>query len=267
MYDFSERHKVFHIKTLYTAFALAIGEKYNFSGERHNFWELVIATEGEIGVTAGEHAWVMKAGEAVLHPPMEFHRIWGAETTGRFTIFSFGAEGLPAEAGGTFAGIDMARADCLLQQTRECFQMNGIRFGGLLKEELAAQILVKQWELFLLELITQQKRLCQKEKSRTEKNYATIVSVLEAHIHENLSVEQIAEFCKMSAASVKQTFSRYAGMGVMNYFNRMKMDAAVFMLRSGNSVQETATALGFSNQNYFSTVFKRIMGKPPTAYK
>jgi len=267
MYDYAENHNVFHIKSLYTAFTINIGGKYNFAGERHNFWELVIAAEGEVGVTAGENAWAMKAGEAVLHPPMEFHRIWGAGTTGRFIVFSFGADGLPAEAGGTFAEIDVDRVDSLLQQTRECFQMNSIRVGCLLKDEITAHILVKQWELFLLELIHHKKQLHQEEKSRTARNYSAIVRVMEEHIHENLSVEEIAELCKMSAASVKQTFSRYAGMGIMSYFNRMKVEAAVFMLRSGSSVQETAAALGFSSQNYFSTVFKRIMGKPPTAYK
>lgn len=267
MYDYAAIHDVFRIKTLYTAFALNIGGKYNFAGERHNFWELVIAAEGEIGVTAGENAWAMKAGEAVLHPPMEFHRIWGAGTSGRFIVFSFGADGLPAEAGGTFAGVDLDRADCLLQQTRECFEMKSIRFMGLQQGEMTAHILVKQWELFLLELIDQKKQSNHEEKSRTARNYAAIVRMLEEHIHENLSVEEIAELCKMSAASVKQTFSRYAGMGIMSYFNRMKVEAAVFMLRSGSSVQETAAALGFSSQNYFSTVFKRIMGKPPTAYK
>ena len=45
MYDYAEKHNVFHIKSLYTAFTTNIGEKYNFAGERHNFWELVIAAD------------------------------------------------------------------------------------------------------------------------------------------------------------------------------------------------------------------------------
>ena len=91
--------------------------------------------------------------------------------------------------------------------------------------------------------------------------------VLENNVSRNLSIEEIAALCAMSPVSVKQTFSRYAGMGVMNYFNRLKIQAAAAMLREGASVQETAAALGFSSQNYFSTVFKRIQGESPTAYK
>ena len=128
-------------------------------------------------------------------------------------------------------------------------------------------MIIKRWELYLLGLIGQKKQLPQEAHSGPARNYAAIVKVLEDHIHENLSVEEIAQLCNMSPASVKQTFSRYAGMGIINYFNRLKVETAVNMLRSGSSVQETAAALGFSSQNYFSTVFKRILGKPPTAYK
>ena len=56
-------------------------------------------------------------------------------------------------------------------------------------------------------------------------------------------------------------------MGVMAYFNKMKIESAQNLIKNGMTVQETANMLGFSNQNYFSTVFKRITGKSPTFYK
>lgn len=266
MYGYTDMNDVFRIKTLYTAFEEDIGSDYFFAGERHNFWELVIAVAGEVGITAGENAWVLKKGQAVLHPPMEFHRIWYAGCPGRILVFSFGAKGLSYDAGGSFRAA-LPEAEALLTKTRSCFRMEGIHIRGLRGEDLEVQMAVKQWELYLLGLVSQKKQLPHAERSGPAKNYAAIVKVLEDHIHENLSVERIAQLCSMSQASVKQTFSRYAGMGIMAYCNRLKIDAAVDMLRGGSSVQETAAALGFSSQNYFSTVFKRIMGKPPTAYK
>lgn len=266
MYDYTDMSDAFRIKALYTVFEEAIDSDYFFVGERHDFWELVIATDGEIGVTAGENAWVMKKGQAVLHPPLEFHRIWYAGNPGKILVFSFGAKGLAYDAGGSFRAA-LPEAEALLRRTQNCFDMEGIHIRGLGGENLEAQRTVKQWELYLLDLVSQKKQLPHEERSGPAKNYAAIVKVLQDHIHENLSAEQVAQLCSMSQASVKQTFSRYAGMGIMSYFNRLKIDAAVEMLRGGSSVQETAAALGFSSQNYFSTVFKRIMGKPPTAYK
>lgn len=266
MYSYTELTDPFRIRALYTAFRENIESDYFFAGERHNFWELVIVTDGQVGVTAGEHAWVLEHGQAVMHPPMEFHRIWYAGAPGSILVFSFGAKGLPVTAGGSFQA-DLATAEALLNQTAECFLMEGISIRSPGQDDMAAQMTVKRWELYLLGLVSQRKQLPRQAYSGPAKNYAAIVKVLEDHIHENLMVEDIARLCSMSQASVKQTFSRYAGMGIMAYFNRLKMDAAVDMLSSGSSVQETAAALGFSNQNYFSTVFKRILGKPPTAYK
>lgn len=267
MYSCADVTDMFRIRTLHTAFTETIGSDYFFTGERHNFWELVIAMEGEIGVTAGENAWVLHQGQAVLHPPMEFHRIWYPGIDGRILVFSFGAEGLPAEAGGSFAVTDPAAAAQLLDQMKQCFRLDGIHVNTLPQQKIDAQILVKRLELFLLELIHQKRLPRHVVHSTTAKNYAAIMRVLETHIHENLSVARIAQLCSMSQISVKQTFSRYAGMGIMNYCNRLKIEAAISMLRGGSSVQETADALGFSSQNYFSTVFKRITGKTPTAYK
>lgn len=266
MYNSVDVSQGFHIRGLYTAFTQSIGSDYFFVGERHNFWELVFLLEGKVGVTAGEDARIMEAGQGVLHSPMEFHRVWYAGTPAKILVFSFRAEGLADDAAGRFHQANSRRLENLLEKTRQGFRTDGIFLTGLIRE-LEAQQIVKEWELFLLELLMQRGPVPKQPRTRPEKNYATIVRMLENNVSRNLSIEELADLCTMSPVSVKQTFSRYAGMGVMNYFNRLKVQAAMAMLREGSSVQETAAALGFSSQNYFSTVFKRIQGLSPTEYK
>jgi AraC-like DNA-binding protein len=266
MYDSVEISQGIRILRVYTAFTEEIGSDYFFAGERHNFWELVYLLEGKVGITAGEDARVMEAGQGVLHSPMEFHRIWYAGVPGKILVFSFQAEGLPPDSAGRFHQTDSRSLVRLLEKTRQEFRMEGIFLKGVIRE-LDALRVVKEWELFLLELLAKKGPVPKQPRTRPEKNYETIVRVLESSVSRNLSIEEIARQCSMSPVSVKQTFSRYAGLGVMNYYNRLKIQAATAMLREGASVQETATALGFSSQNYFSTVFKRIQGLSPTAYK
>ena len=103
--------------------------------------------------------------------------------------------------------------------------------------------------------------------TRTARNYTVIVNCLENNLNKSLKLSEIARLCNTSEVNLTKTFSKYAGIGVMSYFNQLKINAAVLMLRSGTSVKETATALGFQEQNYFSKVFKRITGNPPTYYK
>ena len=66
---------------------------------------------------------------------------------------------------------------------------------------------------------------------------------------------------------MRSIFRKYAGKGVMSYFNLMKIKKAIVYLQEGKSVKETALMLGFSDQNYFNTVFKRMIGVPPGKYK
>ena len=93
MFGYADVTDVFRIKNLCTAFTTYIGEHYHFVGERHDFWELVIVIDGEVGVTAGERTSVLRKGEAILHYPMEFHRVWYAgNIPAEILIFSFAAD-------------------------------------------------------------------------------------------------------------------------------------------------------------------------------
>lgn len=268
MYGFVDMGEVLRVHTLYTAFSEEIQSDYFFAGERHDFWELVLVDRGEVGITAGEEALVLRAGQAVLHSPIEFHRVWySGNGPGRIVIFSFGGEGIPVQGTGHFELTDPDRPGRLLEEIKQAFQFRGISAVGLRGQRLQGQAALKRLELFLLELLLGSGRPEMPDKSRSAENYARIVRCMEDNLNRNLSVDEIAQMCNMSCVNAKQTFSRYAGMGIRSYFNRLKIRAAIPMLQGGSSVQETAAALGFSSQNYFCTVFKRITGRPPTAYK
>jgi AraC-like DNA-binding protein len=71
----------------------------------------------------------------------------------------------------------------------------------------------------------------------------------------------------MSEIGLQKTFSRYAGVGVMEYFNNIKIRKSIELLKQGLSVKETALAMGYSDPNYFSTVFKRFTGHSPSWFK
>ena len=56
-------------------------------------------------------------------------------------------------------------------------------------------------------------------------------------------------------------------MGVSRYFTEMKMRHAAEQLQAGMRVGEVAAMLGYFDQNYFSTVFRRVMGAPPGTFR
>ena len=267
-FGYVENKDCFQITALYTAFDQNLGSDYYFAGECHNFWELVIVTEGEIGVTAGSDVLVLRKNQAIIHEPMEFHRLWSeGNSPASIIIFSFAATKMPKYPNKTFELTSPHVPANLLSQIKDAFETSFINVTGVRKgSDIKATLAIKNLEVFLLELMSQKLESSNHIKSRIAKNYSTIIKILEENQHKNLLISDIAKMCNMSEVNLKKTFAKYSGMGVMNYFNQLKIYSAITMLRNGKTVCETANSLGFSNQNYFSTVFKRITGKSPSNY-
>lgn len=268
MYKAVEVEKVFEIEKIYTAFGKKYGINYYFEGESHDFWEIVMVAEGEIGVTAGSDLFMLKKGQAIIHEPMEFHRLWSeGSTCPEIIVFSFDAKNVPAYSSKIFEFSDVTKPKMILEEIRHNFNFRDYSAGGPVRDRAGSQVALKKLEIFLIEALSQKLAEGVNVKSRTAENYRAIVTLLESSIDKNLSVSEIAKMCNMSEINLKKTFSKYSGLGVIKYFNQMKVTAGIEMIKNGKSVAETAESLGFVNQNYFSTVFRRIAGNPPSYYK
>jgi len=90
---------------------------------------------------------------------------------------------------------------------------------------------------------------------------------MEAAIENSLSMAELTQISGMSESSVKRIFARYTGMGPMRYYMDMKVRRAIALLGEGLRVGEVSQRLGFENQNYFCTAFKRVTGCTPTQFR
>mgnify|MGYP003304831329 CR=1 FL=1 len=78
------------VTSLYTAFEAEFDSNYFFSGEAHDFWELVFAKKGSVGIVSDDRTYKLSSGQLILHPPMEYHRIWSEDNDeATVIIFSF----------------------------------------------------------------------------------------------------------------------------------------------------------------------------------
>ncbi|MBQ9784555.1 MAG: glucosamine-6-phosphate deaminase [Clostridia bacterium] len=234
---------------------------HDYSGERHPFYELVFVEEGTVGITAGEEVYTLSAGQVLLHSPDEFHRIWSEfESAPHVRNLSFFAAAVP-----TFG------ARVLQLSESECAELTAISDAvtrGLSTNDRALLNEMRiRLELWLLSLSQNEGEVAVRPSLPSALRYAEIVNVLHAHLREPLSAAEIAGLCNISLSALKKIFTRYAGMGVSRYFTEMKMRYAAEQLQSGMRVGEVAAMLGYFDQNYFSTVFRRVMGAPPGTYR
>lgn len=269
-YSYADTSDFFRITKLYSAFMKRYGKKYSFSGECHNFWEIMIVVSGEVGVTAGSNIYTLKSGQAILHEPMEFHNLWSAGNSDpTIIVISFSVVGMPQYFHRIFEVENMSIPIGILDNIKQNFEVYEEDFIVGIKEkgDIDRQIAVKQLEIFLLNGLHACWQMSKDIVPCGSSNYVAAIRVLDNNIEKRLSVSEIANMCNMSEINLQKTFARYAGMGVMQYFNQQKIIRAITLLEEGNSAKEVAELLGFSNQNYFCTVFKRISGHPPSYYK
>lgn len=270
MYTSVKIEQIFSVTSMFTAFKQTFESNYSFAGEFHNFWELVLVLDGKLGVTAGSSVHILQKGQAILHEPMEFHSLWSeGGTNPTAVIFSFSAENVPPISSKLLHFDRLNTPADILQHMKTSFEMEYATNFLRIKEEgsISHQIAIKEFEVFLLSLLNHNVVPVSTLQTQSALNFSKAVTVLEKNLEKNLSVKDIAALCNIGEVSLKKTFAKYSGIGVMSYFTKMKITAAIQLLKGGMNVSETASALGFLNQNYFSTVFKRITGHSPSYYK
>lgn len=89
----------------------------------------------------------------------------------------------------------------------------------------------------------------------------------ETRLSGKLNVEKLATDLGMSRRAFEKKFFKWFGDSPSSAFLRLKARTAASMISSGLSVKETADRLGYNDQFYFSTMFKRVMGFAPSELK
>lgn len=84
----------------------------------------------------------------------------------------------------------------------------------------------------------------------------------------NLSVEFLAEKLGMSRTSLYNKAKTTIKMSLSDYINNYRIEKAIEMLtKSDSTILEISEAIGFNNQRYFSTFFKKMTGFTPSQYR
>lgn len=87
------------------------------------------------------------------------------------------------------------------------------------------------------------------------------------HITEHIALSDVAAYACVSPGYMSKSFKRIMGISLVDYINQKKVEKAKEMMAEGNErIADIALALGFSNIYYFSKVFRKMEGIPPTEY-
>ena len=132
------------------------------------------------------------------------------------------------------------------------------------EKQIPAALAVKKLELFIISTLCNETGIKVNSARQSSKLFSRILTVMNKNINAQLSVSEIAELCGSSIPTLEKTVYKYLGYGAMNHYNILRLQKSHAMLLEGMSVKEVALSLGFSNQNYFSSRFKKYFGYPPS---
>ena len=108
------------------------------------------------------------------------------------------------------------------------------------------------------------------EKSQTGNSKDRLIQGLINHLEENfiddMSIDDLAEICKMSTRSLSRHFKEITGKTIVQYITVLRINYACERLRETRQIAFSAFDAGFNDISFFYRTFKKHMGITPKEF-
>ena len=264
-FNYSNISSSLDISEIYTKFYQEKGTNYNFSGEKHSYWELTYVDKGELLTTIDGVSYHLKQGDLIFYAPMQFHtqstfeKISSSYLTINFKM-NFNHADLLCNK------IFSLKRDSYFIVTRLIEELSN---NNLYSDDLSL--------CYLKELIIQMLRLDNshfhsKPTTHMQQTYENellndILLYIDDNIYEKISVSTLCEHFCISTSMLHSLFRKNMNNTAKNYINELKLSKSKELIRnSTHTLSEISEMLGFSSIHYFSKKFKSYFNISPTEY-
>jgi YesN/AraC family two-component response regulator len=94
------------------------------------------------------------------------------------------------------------------------------------------------------------------------------IRYIDAHLNQKLKLATIAEHVGVNKKYLSNLFNKEMKISISDYISTRKIqESANFMRYCDHAISEIANLYGFSDQSYYTNVFKKIMGTTPAKYR
>lgn len=229
----------------------------------HDTWEVYYLTGGNCRYFIGNATYLLDTGDLVVIPPGVIHNVIYDSSTHSRMLINCSAD-----------LIDPSCIPCLEQVIH--FSPDPLSAESLfekIRSEYAQQdaYWLPSCHSYLTRLLV---LLCRSSASRSRlASGSPFVQDAVRYIHENfagrLTLTDTARYCAVSPEHLSRVFRRETGFGFNEYVNIYRLKRAESILKSGSysSVSQVAGLCGFPDSNYFSKVYRKMYGLPPSKVK
>ena len=264
-FNYSNISSSLDISEIYTKFYQEKGTNYNFSGEKHSYWELTYVDKGELLTTIDRVSYHLKQGDLIFYAPMQFH------TQSTFEKISSSYLTINFK-------MNFNHADLLCNKIFSLKRDSYFIVTKLIEELSNDNLYSNDLSLcYLKELIIQMLRLDNshfhsKPTTNMQQTYENellndILLYIDNNIYEKISVSTLCEHFCISASMLHSLFRKNMNNTAKNYINELKLSKSKELIRnSTHTLSEISEMLGFSSIHYFSKKFKSYFNISPTEY-
>jgi len=89
---------------------------------------------------------------------------------------------------------------------------------------------------------------------------------LSSNYNNNISLDTLSDYIGISSSHLCRIFKRHTGVTITNYINQLKCYSSIPFILNGIPITEIAFKVGYNDSNYFSRVFKEIIGVSPSNF-
>lgn len=247
----------------------------------HDELELILIHRGTIAAGAGQTAVTLTAGEGCFIKAGALHNVWKADNAPceyRSVVFHPRLIGsmdsifwlryiqplgepnfpqiIPFLAGDTYDFRAFFSRLWQIQEEQNAGYENDIRY------------LLTKFAMQLSNTSVEKERQPSKREARDTERMKVMLSFLEAHYAEEVTLKQIAESVCISETECMRCFRRSIGVSPIRFLKERRLQcAADLLLHTEQSISEIAVSCGFLDMSYFTKAFRQLYDVTPTAYR
>lgn len=124
---------------------------------------------------------------------------------------------------------------------------------------------VETWAFSKFEYIIKAVRTSR--SARKSKTVQDALGYIENHFEEEISLKDVADYVGVTPQHFSKIFKEEIGENYVDWLTNLRMDKAKKYLNTGDkNIKEICYMVGYKDPNYFSRIFKKIVGMSPTEY-
>jgi AraC-like DNA-binding protein len=262
------------------------GERQPVRMNRHDYFELACVLCGEITCQVADRRFVAKKGELIVLGSALYHRMarntrLHAKIATLFfmpeVICEAGAHGDEAEflmpfylQDASFPHLIPAKTGIPAEALSLIQRIDAELPATTSRARLSVRTCLKMILILLVNYYSKYigSRQVDGVQQQASQRIAPLFEFLETHYNRAVAVEDAAELLRISKPHFMRVFKQVTGQSFISYLNHFRIAKAQALLTSSDKpISQLSQEVGFCDQSYFGSVFRKIARMTPMAYR